>query len=140
VRSIRSSFALRLTQYVPRRRHKSSSRLCDVTCPKILAYTSYRHLLKISTCNEYGIFSFRGRTYYVRLGANRLDIRESGSLDVTSRYNIVHRDYNPTLLTNDIALIELPQYVWFSGECSSNRTMIDIVNTVIHFLLLRFLN
>jgi hypothetical protein len=83
-----------------------------------------------------GAFFFRGYTYYVRLGANRLDITEYGYVDVTARNSIVYGGYSPTTLRNDIALIQLPYSVSFSCECSSYQTLINIVNTAKHFLLL----
>jgi hypothetical protein len=56
----------------------------------------------------------------VRLGTNHLDINESGSLDVMSRYSIVHENYDPITLWNDIAVVLLPWPVHFSSECSSS--------------------
>jgi len=63
---------------------------------------------------------FSGSTYQVRLGTNHLDINESGSLDVMSRYSIVHENYDPITLWNDIAVVLLPWPVHFSSECSSS--------------------
>jgi hypothetical protein len=56
----------------------------------------------------------------VRLGANSLDTREPDSMDVTSRYSIVHMNYDSTLLRNDIAVVHLPEPVYFTSECSSS--------------------
>jgi hypothetical protein len=94
---------------------------------------------KAQHATNVGIFFFRGSTYYVRLGATRLDITEYESVDVTSRYINVHYDYSSSLLTNDIAVINLNQYVQFTCECSSYQTSINIVNMVIHFLILWFI-
>ncbi|XP_033606558.1 brachyurin [Cryptotermes secundus] len=63
----------------------------------------------------------RGNTYYVRLGANRLDIQEYGSLDVTGRYMETYPGYNPTLLLNDIAVIRLSQCVQFTSYIAPAR-------------------
>jgi len=50
------------------------------------------------------------------LGANRRDIVESGALRVTATRTIRHPQYNANNLNNDIALIQLPSPVTFTGE------------------------
>jgi hypothetical protein len=61
---------------------------------------------------------FRGSFYTVRLGANRLDIQEAGSLTVKSSVTFVHPSYSVSTLRNDIALLRLPLDVCFTSECS----------------------
>ncbi|GFG31760.1 hypothetical protein Cfor_11160, partial [Coptotermes formosanus] len=55
-----------------------------------------------------------GSSYEVRLGANRLDIQERGSLIVASRHSVVHPCYVKSELKDDIAVIRLPHKVRFS--------------------------
>jgi len=50
------------------------------------------------------------------LGANRLDILESGSQLVVSATSIVHSLYDPNTINNDIAVIYLPSAVTFDSE------------------------
>jgi hypothetical protein len=61
---------------------------------------------------------FRGSFYIVKLGANRLDVEEAGSLTVKSSVTFVHPHYSVSTLRNDIALIRLPLNVDFTSECS----------------------
>jgi hypothetical protein len=60
---------------------------------------------------------FRGSSYIVKLGANRLDLHEVGSHTVLSAETIVHPNYVSSTLSNDIALIRLPLDVQFTSEC-----------------------
>ncbi|XP_021928759.1 brachyurin-like [Zootermopsis nevadensis] len=48
-----------------------------------------------------------GDVYRLTLGANRLDIQESGSISVQSTDSIVHAQYSSTSLNNDIALVRV---------------------------------
>jgi len=61
---------------------------------------------------------FRGSFFVVRLGANRLDVQEAGSLTIKSSVIVVHPNYSVSTLRNDIALIRLPLNVILTSECS----------------------
>lgn len=61
---------------------------------------------------------FRGSFYVVKLGANRLDVQEAGSLTVKSSVTFVRPHYSVSTLRNDIALIRLRLNVSFTSECS----------------------
>ena len=61
---------------------------------------------------------FRGSFYVVRLGANRLDVQETGSLTIKSLVTAVHPNYRVSTLRNDIALIRLPLIVSFTSKFS----------------------
>ncbi|KDR14792.1 Brachyurin, partial [Zootermopsis nevadensis] len=53
------------------------------------------------------IYCSSGDVYRLTLGANRLDIQESGSISVQSTDSIVHAQYSSTSLNNDIALVRV---------------------------------
>jgi len=51
---------------------------------------------------------YSGSSYVIILGANRRDGNEAGTLRITATRTIIHPQYNPRNLNNDIALIQLP--------------------------------
>ena len=57
-----------------------------------------------------------GNTYEVTLGATRSDAPESGSLTVITATTIVHSQYDPITINNDIAVVRLPSAVTFNSE------------------------
>jgi hypothetical protein len=75
---------------------------------------------------------FSGSTYEVRLGANRIDTTESGSVVVTSRSSIVHSQYDSNTINNDIAVVRLPSAVSLTSKCYS-----IMINITVRFLSLK---
>ena len=52
----------------------------------------------------------------MQLGANQINISESGSQLVVSATSIVHSQYDPNTANNDIAVIQLPSAITFDSE------------------------
>jgi len=50
------------------------------------------------------------------LGANRIDMAESGLQIITSATTIVHSQYDANTINNDIAVIQLPLAITFNSE------------------------
>jgi hypothetical protein len=50
------------------------------------------------------------------LGANRIDIPDSGSQLILSATSIVHSQYDLNTINNDIAVIQLPSAITFNSE------------------------
>lgn len=61
-------------------------------------------------------FFFRTNQPQVVLGAHRVQSTESTQVIVTGSKVIVHASWNPNTLTNDIALIQLPQNVQLTSK------------------------
>lgn len=63
-------------------------------------------------------FFGRASEFSLYLGGNRLNANEEGSLtiDVPGEAAEIHPFYNPVNLNNDLALIRLPEPVFFNGN------------------------
>jgi hypothetical protein len=53
--------------------------------------------------------------FTIQLGSNQLDGSDSGTLKLTTDSFVLHPDYNPDTLENDIGLIEFRMPVTFTG-------------------------
>jgi hypothetical protein len=74
----------------------------------------------------------------VKLGANRIDVQEAGTLTVVSSETFVHPHYDFSTLRNDIAVIRLPRDVHFTSECSF-ETVNDMVYIYIYIYIYIYL-
>jgi hypothetical protein len=93
---------------------------------------------------------FSGSSYTLRLGATRIDVKEDGSLIVTSRRSVVHPEYIASTPQddfastpkNDVALIQLPQAVKFTRECFDGRNLNFIAkgNCCLHYIFRHHFN
>jgi hypothetical protein len=93
-------------------------------------YHAQSHPLSLFNCNlafywsmskevrlDYNIYTCcSGSSYQIVLGANRYDGSESGSLITQSTSSIVHSQYNPSTINNDIAVVRLPSPVSYTSE------------------------
>lgn len=59
---------------------------------------------------------FSGSSYQVILGANQIDIAESGAQIVLSATSIVHDQFDHNTVNNDIAVFQLPSAIAFNSE------------------------
>lgn len=64
----------------------------------------------------YLVWFFRTKSPVVIMGAHAIREKEPEQVQMTGKRVIVHKDYSPVTLDNDIALIELPQDVSFNSE------------------------
>jgi hypothetical protein len=83
----------------------------------------------VSTSNQFEInfsfnisLSYRAVLFIIQLGSNTLEGDDSYRVKVASSEYVVHPDYNPLTLENDIGLIKLRMPVEYSREILANKS------------------
>ena len=76
-----------------------------------------------------------GTNYQIVLGANRYDGSESGSQTVVSTTTIVHSQYDPNTVNNDISVVQLPSAISFTSEYCHT-----VINMYIILLIVKQIN
>ena len=72
-----------------------------------------------------------GSNYQIVLGANQFDGTDDGSLLLNATTTIVHELFDSYTFDNDIALIQLPTPVKFTGEYQHILTHVKIILLVL---------
>jgi hypothetical protein len=83
----------------------------------------------VSTSNRFEIIfsfnislSYRAVLFTIQLGSNTLEGDDPYRVKVASSEYVVHPDYNPLTLENDIGLIKLRMPVEYSREILANKS------------------